>query len=66
MDEIQGQSTGGTSMFSLIVKIAFVILLVFLGVKFFSERNNKVPSDKGDVERKQKPKTQKEKYENRM
>lgn len=62
MDEIQGQSTeGGTSMFSLIIKIAFVILLVFVGIKFFSERNNKVSSDKGDVERKQKPKTQKEK-----
>lgn len=62
MDEMQGQTeAGGTSMFSLIVKIAFVILLVFVGIKFFSERNNKVSSDKGDVERKQKPKTQKEK-----
>ena len=63
MDEIQGQTEGGggTSMFSLIIKIAFVILLVFVGIKFFSERNNKVSSDKGDVERKQKPKTQKEK-----
>jgi energy-converting hydrogenase Eha subunit H len=63
MDEMQGQSEagGGTSTFSLIVKIAFVILLVFVGIKFFSERNTKVSSDNGDVERKQKPKTQKEK-----
>lgn len=64
MEEINTTSGGdNNSMFSLIVKIAFVILLVFLGIKFFSERNNKtISSDNGDVERKkQKPKTQKEK-----
>lgn len=65
MDEIQGQSTtegGGASMFSLIIKIAFVIFLVFLGIKFFSEKSKtKISSDNGEVERKQKPKTQKEK-----
>jgi hypothetical protein len=53
MEINQEQNNGGinNSMFWIIVKIAFVILIVFLGIKFFSEKSSQ-GDEKGFVERK--------------
>ena len=57
MEELQ---TKETSVFWIIVKIAVVILIVFVGIKFFSEKKHSEDSE-GVVERKKtKPKTKKD------
>jgi uncharacterized membrane protein SirB2 len=53
-----GTTTEGPNIVWLIVKIAVVILIVFLGIKFFSEKREK--NEESFVERKKtKPKRKK-------
>lgn len=60
MEQTQNNTESSPSMFWLIVKIAVVIFIVLLGIKFFSERSE----DNSFVERKKtKPKTRKKKDE---
>jgi hypothetical protein len=50
------------SVFWIIVKIAFVILIVFLGIKFFSEKSNSGEEENFVERKKTKPtKTRKKK-----
>lgn len=49
----QGKADSGPSVVWIIVKIAVVILIVFVGIKFFSEKREK--SEEDFVERKAKP-----------
>ncbi len=63
MEQVQAntQADSGPSVVWIIFKIAVVILIVFVGIKFFSEKN-KVSEEKGFDERKTtKPKTRKNK-----
>jgi hypothetical protein len=54
MEQVQGNGTdSGPSVVWIIVKIAVVILIVFVGIKFFSEKQSK--EEEGFVERKTKP-----------
>ena len=67
--EQQGGNVPGTdsgpNMVWIIVKIAIVILIVFLGIRFFSEKRQSGEEENGYVERKKtKPtKTRKKKDE---
>jgi hypothetical protein len=62
MEQVQGNGTdSGPSVVWIIVKIAVVILIVFVGIKFFSEKSEK--SEEGFVERKAKPTKRKKKKE---
>jgi len=54
----------GPSMAWLLFKIAVVILIVFVGIKYFSEKRTVDPEEEGYVERKKtKPKRKKTKDE---
>lgn len=61
MEQGGNQGTGEPSMLWMLVKIAVVILIVFLGIKFFSEKRQS-DEEKSFVERKKtKPKSRKKK-----